>query len=67
MLATNVEVRAARDAKLQALKEHLASAVDQLVSGGDWRHALEFVARLRSRPFGIGQARSPVDAMAMRL
>ena len=51
-MATDEETRAARDAKLDALHERLTSAVDQLVSGDDWRRALEFAARFRSRSFG---------------
>ncbi|MDC7802339.1 ArdC-like ssDNA-binding domain-containing protein [Sphingomonas sp. BLCC-B65] len=41
-----------RDAKLDALHERLAAAVAQLVSGDDWRRALVFAARFRSRSFG---------------
>jgi hypothetical protein len=44
--------RAARDAKLDELHERLAGAVERLVSGDDWRRALEFAARFRSRSFG---------------
>ena len=51
-MATTEEQRAARDAKLDALHERLTSAVEQLVSGDDWRRALEFAARFRSRSFG---------------
>jgi hypothetical protein len=51
-MATDEEARAARDAKLDALHERLAGAVDQLVSGDNWRRALEFAARFRSRSFG---------------
>jgi len=51
-VATDEEARAARDAKLDALHERLTGAVDQLVSGDDWRRALEFAARFRSRSFG---------------
>jgi hypothetical protein len=51
-VATDEEARAARDAKLDALHEQLAGAVEQLVSGDDWRRALEFAARFRSRSFG---------------
>jgi hypothetical protein len=50
-MATNDEARAARDAKLDALHERLAGAVEQLVSGEDWRRALEFAARFRARSF----------------
>lgn len=51
-MATGEEVRAARDAKLEELHERLAGAVERLVSGEDWRRALEFAARFRSRSFG---------------
>lgn len=51
-MATDEETRAARDAKLDALHERLTGAVEQLVSGDDWRRALEFAARFRSRSFG---------------
>ena len=50
-MATDEERRAARDAKLDALHERLTGAVEQLVSGDDWRRALEFAARFRSRSF----------------
>lgn len=46
------EVRAARDAKLDELHERLTHGVEQLVSADDWRQALEFAARFRSRSFG---------------
>lgn len=44
--------RAERDAKLEALHERLTTAVGGLVSGEDWRRAVEFAARFRSRSFG---------------
>lgn len=50
-MATAEEARAARDAKLDALHEKLTDAVEQLVSGEDWRQALEFAARFRARSF----------------
>lgn len=50
MMATE-EARAARDAKLEQLHERLMAAVDQLVSGEDWKRALEFAARFRARSF----------------
>lgn len=40
-----------RGAKLDALHERLTEAVAALVSGDDWRRALEFGARFRSRSF----------------
>ena len=50
-MATSEEARAARDAKLDALHEQLTSAVESLVSGEDWKQALEFAARFRARSF----------------
>ena len=50
-MATAEEARAARDAKLDALHERLTDAVEQLVSGEDWKQALEFAARFRARSF----------------
>jgi hypothetical protein len=43
--------RVARGAKLEALQEQLTASVSALVSGEDWRRALEFAARFRSRSF----------------
>ena len=43
--------RAARDARIEALQQQLATSVSALVSGEDWRRALEFAARFRSRSF----------------
>lgn len=51
-MATPEEVWAARDAKLDALHDKLTGAVEQLVSGEDWKRALEFAARFRARSFG---------------
>lgn len=53
-MATAEEARAARDAKLDALHEQLTDAVGQLVSGEDWRRAIEFAAKFRSRSFSNG-------------
>lgn len=50
-MATRQEAREARDAKLEELHERLTAAVDQLVSGEDWKRALEFAARFRGRSF----------------
>ncbi|MBF4561233.1 ImmA/IrrE family metallo-endopeptidase [Microbacterium sp. VKM Ac-2870] len=50
-MATADEARAARDAKLDTLHDKLTTAVEQLVSGSDWRQALEFAARFRARSF----------------
>ncbi|GAA2229808.1 ImmA/IrrE family metallo-endopeptidase [Herbiconiux moechotypicola] len=51
-MATDDEARAVRDAKLDELHERLADAVGRLASGDDWRRALVFAARFRSRSFG---------------
>ena len=42
---------AAREAKLEAVHEKLTNAVTALVTGEDWRRALEFAAQFRSRSF----------------
>ena len=42
---------AAREAKLEALHERLAESVAALVTGEDWKRALVFAARFRSRSF----------------
>lgn len=45
------ESQQAREAKLDALHAKLTESVSALVSGEDWRRALEFSARFRSRSF----------------
>jgi len=40
---------AAREAKLEALQQQLTASVGDLVTGEDWKRALEFAARFRSR------------------
>ena len=50
-MASTPEQRAAREAKLDELHEKLTGAVEHLVSGDDWRNALAFAARFRSRSF----------------
>ena len=40
-----------RDAKLDALQAKLTEAVEQLVTGEDSRHAMEFAAGFRARSF----------------
>ena len=42
---------AAREAKLDEVHEKLTNAVAALVTGDDWRRALEFAARFRARSF----------------
>ena len=41
----------AREAKLEALQQQLSASVATLVTGEDWKRALEFTARFRSRSF----------------
>jgi len=41
----------AREAKLEALQQQLSDAVAALVTGEDWKRALTFAARFRSRSF----------------
>lgn len=43
--------RTDRDAKLEALQERLTEAVDALITGDDWRRAMKFATRFRSRSF----------------
>lgn len=43
---------AAREAKLEALQTKLKESVGALVTGDDWKRALEFAARFRGRSFG---------------
>lgn len=50
-MATLEEARAAREAKLEALHERLVHAVVQIVTGEDWKRALEFATRFRARSF----------------
>lgn len=50
-MATMEECRAVRDEKIDALHEKLTSAVDQIVSGEDWKRALVFAAQFRARSF----------------
>lgn len=50
-MRTQTRDAAAREAKLQAVHTQLTAAVSALVSGEDWRRALEFAARFRSRSF----------------
>lgn len=50
-MASNEDARTVREAKLDELHEKLTGAVESLVSGDGWRHALAFAARFRSRSF----------------
>ena len=51
VMATIEDRQAARDAKLDELHEKLTRAVEELVSGDDWKRALTFAANFRSRSF----------------
>ncbi|WGP07820.1 ArdC-like ssDNA-binding domain-containing protein [Bacillus subtilis] len=51
MARTREQAQATREAKLDELHERLTGAVEQLVSGDDWRRALTFAARFRARSF----------------
>lgn len=48
---TDTNIRTDRDVKIEALQERLTTAVESLVTGDDWRKAVEFSARFRSRSF----------------
>lgn len=50
-MATVEDRRAARDQKLDELHERLTGAVEQLVTGEDWKQAIAFAANFRSRSF----------------
>lgn len=50
-MATKEAARAAREAKLDALEERIVRSVEELVSGDDWKRALEFAAKFRTRSF----------------
>lgn len=43
------EARAAREAKLDEVREQLNAQVEKLVTGEDWKRALSFAAKFRSR------------------
>lgn len=46
---TPEEARAAREAKLDEVREQLNAQVEKLVTGEDWKRALSFAAKFRSR------------------
>lgn len=50
-MTTEIHGRAAREAKLEALHQQLSESVTGLVTGEDWKRALEFAAQFRSRSF----------------
>ena len=51
MTSRGEDQQAAREARLDELHDKLTAAVDQLVSGEDWKRALAFAANFRSRSF----------------
>ena len=51
MTPSRQDQQAAREARLDELHAKLTHAVDQLVSGEDWKRALAFAANFRSRSF----------------
>lgn len=48
-MATTEEPRRTREAKLDEVREQLESHVEKLVTGDDWKQALTFAAKFRSR------------------
>ena len=46
---TTEEARAAREAKLDEVREQLNAQIEKLVTGEDWKRALTFAAKFRSR------------------
>ena len=48
-MATTEETRRTREAKLDEVREQLESHVEKLVTGDDWKRALTFAAKFRSR------------------
>ncbi|WP_442928458.1 hypothetical protein [Microbacterium sp. LB16] len=43
------EARAARESKLDEVREQLNAQVEKLVTGEDWKQALTFAAKFRAR------------------
>lgn len=43
--------RAKREAQLEVMQERLTTEVERLITGDDWRRAMEFAAKFRSRSF----------------
>uniref|UniRef100_UPI001FE5561B ArdC family protein n=1 Tax=Agromyces hippuratus TaxID=286438 RepID=UPI001FE5561B len=50
-VSTNPQLQHDREAKLVELHEHLIASVETLVTGAEWKRALEFAARFRMRSF----------------
>ncbi len=53
---------AAREQKLEAVQQKLTESVGALVTGDDWKRALEFAARFRSRWLDSDSTRSSRSA-----
>ena len=49
MVALNHNPAQSREAKLDEVREHLNAQVENLVTGEDWKRALSFAAKFRSR------------------
>lgn len=47
----NARARAKREARLEVMQERLKTEVQRLITGDDWRRAMEFAAKFRSRSF----------------
>lgn len=50
-MGRQLQTREAREAKLDAIQAQLTTSVAALVTGEDWRRAMEFATRFRSRSF----------------
>ncbi|WP_026378315.1 ArdC family protein [Agromyces italicus] len=50
-MSTNPQPQRDREAKLVELHEQLVASVETLVTGDEWKRALEFAARFRTRSF----------------
>lgn len=59
---TPEEARAAREAKLDEVREQLYAQVEKLVTGEDWKQALTFAAKFRSRSVNNGSAEALLDS-----
>ncbi len=51
-MGRQLQTRGAREAKLDAIHAQLTNSVTALVTGEDWRRAMEFATRFRSRSTG---------------
>lgn len=48
---TKAQARAKRQAQLEVMHERMVGEVEQLITGDDWRRALEFATKFRTRSF----------------